>query len=191
MRFLRTVSRRTGAPGPRRSFVVERVESRVLFAVPDGFTESLVVSGVSNPTAMGFAPDGRLFVSQQDGNLRVVKDGQLLSKPFVKVAAQHVGERGLFGIAFDPSFASNKYVYVFYTRADSSGVARNRVSRFTASGDVAVADSERVLLEGDPLTSYTGHNSGALHFGADGKLYVTIGDNRVAGAPARTDNLLG
>ena len=160
-------------------------------AVPAGFAESVFVSGVTRATAMAFAPDGRLFVSQKDGNLRVVKGGNLLTTPFVKLPVHNVGERGLFGVAFDPNFTANKYVYVFYTRSDGSGGYVNRVSRFTANGDVAVAGSEKVLIEGDSLGTNTGHNGGALHFGKDGKLYITTGDNQNSSAPAQKNNLFG
>src|SRR5262245_22724017 len=83
--------------------------------LPEGFAESEVAREIANPTAMEFAPDGRLFVCQQDGQLRVIKDGALLSEPFVSVATDWNGERGLLGIAFDPGFATNQFLYVYYT----------------------------------------------------------------------------
>ena len=81
--------------------------------LPSGFSETLVASGLSNPTTMQFAPDGRLFISEQGGRLRVVKGGSLLPTPFVSVTVNSSGERGLLGIAFDPAFASNHFVYVY------------------------------------------------------------------------------
>lgn len=84
----------SGLPGPARAT-----------DLPPGFVETHVAS-VTSPTTMEFAPDGRLFVSQQAGQLRVVKNGVLLPQPFVTVAASSVGERGLLGIAFDPNFAA-------------------------------------------------------------------------------------
>ena len=91
----------------------------VTATVPSGFTETLVTSGLTNPTAMAFAPDGRLFVAQQGGQLRVIKNGVLLAAPFLTVAVTSNSERGLLGVAFDPTFATatNKYVYVYYTTA--------------------------------------------------------------------------
>src|SRR5690349_23713435 len=85
--------------------------------LPTGFSEVLVASGLSSPTAMQFAPDGRLFVCEQGGRLRVIKNGALLSTPFTTVATTSSGERGLLGVAFDPNFAVNHYVYVYYTVA--------------------------------------------------------------------------
>lgn len=145
--------------------------------LPVGFTETLIASGLSNPTAMQFAPDGRLFVCEQGGALRVVKNGALVATPFVNIAVDSNGERGLLGIAFDPDFATNQYVYVYYTT--STAPIHNRVSRFTANGDVAVAGSEAVIVDLDSLSA-TNHNGGAINFGPDGKLYIAVGDNAVA-----------
>jgi glucose/arabinose dehydrogenase len=139
-----------------------------------GFGESLVAEGLNSPTAMAFAPDGRLFVCEQGGQLRVVKNGLLLPTPFLAVDANDSGERGLLGVAFDPNFETEPYVYVYYTAAGAG--THNRVSRFTAAGDVAVPDSELVLLELPPLVAVN-HNGGALHFGPDDLLYVAVGEN--------------
>jgi glucose/arabinose dehydrogenase len=146
--------------------------------LPGGFTEALVASGLSNPTAMQFAPDGRLFVAQQGGALRVIKNGALLATPFVSLSVDPSGERGLLGVAFDPNFASNQYVYVYYTVPSGPGVTvHNRISRFTANGDVAVPGSEVFIVDLDNLSTATNHNGGAIDFGPDGKLYVAVGDN--------------
>ena len=142
--------------------------------VPAGFVDSTFVQVPADATAMQFAPDGRLFVCQQSGKLRVVQDGTLLSTPFLTLPVDSIGERGLLGVAFDPDFERNQYVYVHYTA--TTPTIHNRVSRFTANGNVAVAGSELVLLNLDPLTARN-HNGGALHFGNDGKLYIAVGDN--------------
>src|SRR5687768_15264462 len=157
--------------------------------LPSGFTETRVVSGLPSPTAMAFAPDGRLFVAEQGGRLRVVKNGQLLATPFLTVSVSSVGERGLLGVTFDPNFATNRFVYVYYTA--TSPAVHNRLSRFTANGDVAVAGSETVLLELNNLSSATNHNGGALHFGNDGKLYVAVGENATGSHSQTLSNLLG
>ncbi len=127
---------------------------------------------------MSFAPDGRLFVCEQGGRLRVIKDGALLTQPFLTLSVSSSGERGLLGVAFDPNFASNGFVYVYYTT--SASPIHNRVSRFTASAsnpDVVAAGSEVQLLNLPNLSSATNHNGGAIHFGTDGKLYIAVGDN--------------
>ena len=158
-------------------------------AVPSGFAQTTLVTGLANPTAMAFAPDGRLFVATQAGALRVVKDGALLTTPFLTVTVSSSGERGLLGVAFDPAFTTNRFVYVYYTA--TTPVVHNRVSRFTADGDVALAGSEVVLLDLDPLSTATNHNGGALHFGSDGKLYVGVGDNANGANAQSLSNLLG
>jgi glucose/arabinose dehydrogenase len=159
--------------------------------VPPGFTDSTVASGLASPTAMEIAPDGRIFVSQQAGALRVIKNGSLLATPFLSLAVNSSCERGLLGVAFDPAFASNRHLYVYYTTA--AAPIHNRVSRFTASAanpDVVQAGSEVVLLDLESLSA-TNHNGGALHFGADGKLYVAAGENAVGSNSQALTNLLG
>jgi glucose/arabinose dehydrogenase len=157
--------------------------------LPTGFTDTEWVSGLSRPYQMEFAPDGRLFVSQQGGRLRVIKNGVLQPTAFVTLSVDSRGDRGLIGIAFDPDFSVNHFVYVYYTTP--TPVPHNRVSRFTADGDVAVPGSETVLIELEDLGASTLHNGGSIHFGGDGKLYITTGDN-VQGALAQSmTSLLG
>ena len=155
--------------------------------LPAGFTE-VSYGGISGGTAMAVAPDGRIFVCEQGGKLRVIKNGAFLATPFLTLTVDSNGERGLLGIAFDPNFVTNQYVYVYYTVPTAP--IHNRLSRFTANGDVAVAGSEFVLLNLDNLTA-TNHNGGALHFGLDGKLYVAVGENAVASNAQTLTNLLG
>src|SRR5688500_548474 len=157
--------------------------------LPAGFTETQVATGLTNPTAMEFAPDGRLFVCQQAGQLRVIKNGVLLAIPFLSLTVDPSGERGLLGIAFDPNFATNNFVYVYYTATTTP--RHNRVSRFTANGDVAVAGSEVAILDLDNLSSATNHNGGAIHFGPDGKLYVAVGENANGSNSQTLNNRLG
>ena len=150
---------------------------RVAYAatVPSGFTDSVVAAGLSNPTAMAINSDGRIFVCEQGGTLRVIKNGALLATPFLTVTVDSSGERGLLGVAFDPNFVSNQLVYVYYTA--TTPTVHNRISRFTAAGDVAMAGSEVTVMDMPDLSTATNHNGGALHFGPDGNLYVAIGDN--------------
>jgi glucose/arabinose dehydrogenase len=174
-------------------------------SVRAGFVVKTAVDGLNQPTAMAFAPDGRLFIAEQGGTLRIAKLDQgtwsLLQTPFLQLAVDAGGERGLLGVALHPDFANSGKVYVYHTVAGSP--AHNRVSEFTANGDVAMGGSgtptEVVGFDIDDLTSATNHNGGALHFGIDGKLYVAVGDNATglaAGDPATSppqelDNLLG
>ncbi|HEY7270852.1 MAG TPA: PQQ-dependent sugar dehydrogenase, partial [Dehalococcoidia bacterium] len=177
------------APGLLNLLTHTAFHADAAVTVPAGFADSTVASGLTNPTAMTFAPDGRIFVAQQGGQLRVIKNGTLLATPFVSLTVDSTNERGLLGVAFDPNFGANHYVYVYYTA--TTPAAHNRVSRFVADGDVAQAGSETVLLDLDNLSSATNHNGGAIHFGPDGKLYIGVGEN-ANGANAQTlANLLG
>ena len=182
--------------GPRRPLTILLILALFALAasarsatLPTGFTETLVANGLSTPTAFAFAPDGRIFVAQQGGQLRVIKNGTLLATPFLTVTVSSSGERGLLGVTFDPDFATNQFVYVYYTA--TTPAIHNRVSRFTASGDVAVAGSETILLELNNLSTATNHNGGAMHFGPDGKLYIAVGENANGSNSQTLGNLLG
>src|SRR5688572_17979082 len=160
----------------------------VAATLASGFSETLIAGGLRRPTAMALAPDGRLFVCEQDGALRVIDNGVLLAAPFVSLTVNSVGERGLLGVAFDPNFHSNRFVYVYYTATTPN--IHNRVSRFTAAGDVAQAGTEMILMDLEPLGA-TNHNGGAIHFGNDGKLYIAVGENAVGSNSQTLANRLG
>jgi glucose/arabinose dehydrogenase len=157
--------------------------------LPGTFVETSFATLGAQPTSMAFAPDGRLFVTLQNGNLRVIKNGTLLATPALTLTVDGTGERGLLGVEFDPNFASNQFIYVYYTTPTPA--VHNRVSRFTMSGDVAVAGSELVLLELDNLSTDLHHNGGSIHFGTDGKLYIATGDNSSNTNSQSMSSLLG
>lgn len=154
---------------------------------PAGFSQQMVANGFVKPSVFAFAPDGRLFVAQQTGAVRVVKNGSLLVRPFVKITVNATGERGLQGIAFDPAFNTNHYIYVYYTLPSK---VNNRISRFTASGDTVVPGSETVVLDLDSVHSVN-DNGGILQFGLDGKLYVSVGENSNPPNAQNLDTYLG
>ena len=137
---------------------------------------------------MAFAPDGRLFVLTQDGACLVVKNGELVPRPFVTISVNNLGERGLLGVAFDPAFSSNGWVYFYHTVPGP--VVRNRITRWTAAGDVAVPGSDVIIKEFEPLTAVF-HNGGELQFGPNNKLYVGVGDNARAGSAQSLDTSFG
>lgn len=145
------------------------------------FEDSVLAWGLEAPTAMVFAPDGRLFVAERSGDVRIIKDGVLLEQPFLSLPVDYVCcERGLLGITLDPDFSANGIVYVYYTTAGEP--IHSRVSRFAAdpaNPDVALAGSEVPILDLEPLAPNF-HNGGAIHFGGDGKLYIAVGDNLVS-----------
>jgi glucose/arabinose dehydrogenase len=157
--------------------------------LPNGFSETLVTGGLSAPTAMAFTPDGRLFVCQQGGQLRVIENGTLLPTPFVSLTVNSSGERGLLGVAIDPNFTSNQFVYVYYTA--TTPAIHNRISRFTANGNVAAGGSEVVLLDLDNLSGATNHNGGGIHFALDGTLIAGVGENATTSNAQTLNNLLG
>jgi glucose/arabinose dehydrogenase/disulfide oxidoreductase YuzD len=156
--------------------------------LPSGFVETQF-PGLNAPTAMALAPDDRIFVCEQAGTLRVIKNGALLSTPFVTLTVNSSGERGLLGVAFDPNFATNNFIYLYYTA--TTPAIHNRVSRFTANGDVVVPGSEVIVLDLNNLSGATNHNGGAIHFGPDGKLYIAVGENANPANAQSFSNLLG
>jgi glucose/arabinose dehydrogenase len=160
--------------------------------LPSGFTRSPVVGGLTNPTDMEFAPDGRLFVAEQAGKLRIVKpDGTLTTFLDISARVDSTGERGLLGVAFDPNFSTNHFVYLYFTReATATTPAHNRVVRVFASGGRAVAGSEKLIFRLDNQSTQ-GHQGGAIDFDKDGKLYIATGDNRTPGNAQKLTNLFG
>jgi putative heme-binding domain-containing protein len=160
--------------------------------LPPGFRAHVVAAGLTGATALEVAPDGRVFVCEQTGALRVIKEGKLLPAPFVKLPVDATWERGLIGVTVAPDFPKAPHVFVCYVAARP--YPHHVVSRFTAAGDVAAPGSEKILLEGDDQTKLggdvpAGHQGGALHFGKDGRLYIAIGD-QTAGKPAQELNSL-
>jgi glucose/arabinose dehydrogenase len=155
----------------------------------------VVADGLRGPVDVVAADDGtdRIFVVQQEGQIRVVRDGALVDQPFLDIAERISagGERGLLGLALHPDFPEDPRFFVDYTDVDGDTV----ISSFTQSLDADSADpeSERVLMRiGQPFPN---HNGGAVVFGADGMLYIAMGDGGSAGDPQgngqRLDTHLG
>jgi glucose/arabinose dehydrogenase len=141
-----------------------------------------VVTGLQNPLYLTApAGDDRLFVVEQPGRIRVVRNGALLPTPYLDIGARisSGGERGLLGLAFHPSYATNGYFYVDYT--DASGDTRIERYRVSADPDVADPASASLVLAVDQ--PYANHNGGMLLFGRDGMLYVGMGDGGSGGDP--------
>lgn len=150
-------------------------QRRLLAIVPAGFSDTAWGSAYGQTTTMQFAPDGRLFVARQNGELHIINASGTSLGAAIDLNVDSTGERGLLGIAFDPSFASNGYIYLYYTVPSP---LHNRISRFTVSGNTIAAASEVILMDLQNLNAAaTNHNGGALHIGPDGKLYVAVGEN--------------
>jgi glucose/arabinose dehydrogenase len=145
-----------------------------------GFDDSLLAS-LPKPTALAFTPDGRLLVTSQPGVLRVIAGGSLLPTPALDLSASTCadGERGLLGVAVDPSFADNHLIYLYRTVA-SGGACVNRVSRFVLGDDNLVDPASEQPLLNSPSPGCC-HEAGDLHFGNDGNLYVSVGDGGLGG----------
>lgn len=141
--------------------------------LPSGISDTELNHGLSYPTAMDVAPDGRVFYTQKNGWVRIIKNGTILSNPFLIRSVSQERERGLFGIALDPNFAQNQYVYIRYT---TSGTCHNILERVTAQGDVVQPGSGTILLDMGACMGVGSHNGGTIHFGAGGKLFTTIGE---------------
>ncbi len=154
-------------------------------AAPAGLTDTTLPAAVSNPLSSPTAitpilDSGRALVLEKGGAVRVLQsDGTLLSSDALTLNVCTDSEEGLLGAAVDPGFASNGFVYLYYTRnagnCASSNGRFNRVSRFTMTGDTIEPASEVVLLDNMNIPAGN-HNGGDLHIGNDGDLYVTVGD---------------
>jgi glucose/arabinose dehydrogenase len=141
---------------------------------------------------MEFAPDGRLFVAEQAGRVRIAKpDGTLTTFLNISTKVDSSGERGLQALTFDPGFSTNRYVYLHYTKkATSTTPVHNRVVRVTASGDKVVAGSEKLIFRLGNQTS-DHHMGGSIEFRKDGKLYIATGDNETPDKAQQLTNLFG
>ncbi len=157
-------------------------------ASPKPLTVATLATDLVAPWALAFAPDGRIFVTERPGRLRVLTaDGELAPEPVTVIAdVAATGEGGLLGLALDPAFATNRRLYLYYTyRAD--GGLRNRVVRYTETqGRLA---NRTVLLENIPGANI--HNGGRIAFGPDDKLYITTGDAAQAALAQDRDSLAG
>jgi glucose/arabinose dehydrogenase/PKD repeat protein len=167
-----------------------------LAAAPNGFTDEVVagLNDLDDPTAFAFLPNGHMLIAQQGGQLLRYADGVLNPTPVLDLAAVICSdfERGLLGVAIDPEYLANKYIYVYYTaKRPPNACSRNnintdpvnRVSRFTIN-DAGQAVSEFILVDNIPSPNGN-HNAGDLQFGHDGLLYIAIGDGgREYGAPS-------
>jgi len=147
------------------------------------------VTGLDVPWEMAFAPDGRIFITERPGNIRIIREGQLQAEPWMTLDVAAVGEGGLLGLAVDPDFPNSPFIYVAYTYRDGSGNLKNRLERLredTASGN---AVQDRVLLDG--VEGASNHDGGRVKFGPDGKLYWTMGDAGNADAAQDIESLNG
>ncbi|TLZ68224.1 MAG: PQQ-dependent sugar dehydrogenase [Methanobacteriota archaeon] len=141
-------------------------------------TLSPVQTGLDWPVALAFASDGRVFYAERNtGAIRIIENGSVLPTPFFTLSnTATAGERGLLGLALDPGFPANPWVYAYQTYNDAANASTyNRIVRIQASGDTG--GSLSVILQMPPLSSATNHNGGVIAFGPDGKLWAVVGEN--------------
>jgi hypothetical protein len=139
---------------------------------------NVLLTGLNFPVSLKFAPDGRIFYTEKDtGNIRIIQQsGTLLPAPFATIGSIIItGETGLLGIALDPAFSSNNYVYVYYTYRDSQSFTRGHIVRYTANSNTGTSPKDIFdVTSSAPNTVY--HNGGYIKFGPDGKLYAMVGE---------------
>lgn len=186
-------ARTRNAAGQRSAWASATVSFGGSATLPQGFSKNESwVSGLNSATAFTQAPDGRFFVAEQGGAVRVVKNGALLAGAAHQLSVDATGERGLIGLTVAPDFASSGRLYVHYT--SPQGGAHNRISRILLSNDVSngLEDTDLGLpIELPNLSGATNHNGGALHFGVDGKLYIGVGDNANGAQAANLSSVFG
>ncbi len=154
-----------------------------------------IADGFFKPLGIEHAGDGRLFVLEQTGTIRILENGQVRPAPFLDITDRvnsNANEQGLLGLAFHPAYAANGRFFLNYSRFDGATViAEYRVN--TADPNTADRNSEKVLLV--IAQPYENHNGGQIRFGPDGYLYIGMGDGGSQGDPLNAgqspDNLLG
>jgi len=144
--------------------------------LPPGLTlkaDPFITSGLSAPVFLAQPlDDGRIFVVEQGGRIRLVKNGVLQTTPFLNISTRVLccGERGLLSVAFHPQYATNHYFYVYFTSQTTGDI---RIERFTTTANPEVADPATTkLIFTTPHPSGSNHNGGLVTFGPDGMLYV-------------------
>ena len=165
-------------------------------SVPDGFVVAEVAGEIDAATALTVSPDGRVFIAEQTGKIRIVENDVLLKPAAIDLADRldTWWERGLLGMALHPDFPASPFLYVVYVAKEPH--SHHVISRFTIAGNEIDADNELVLLRGENQADYKasrkgGHQGGPIVFGADGMLYIGLGE-LTAKKPSRTlDTIYG
>ncbi len=158
--------------------------------VHGAITQQVISTEVSSITNMAIDPlDGRIFVTKQTGSVAILSpSGALLNGNAISLSVNSDGERGLLGLAFSPTYATDRLIYFYYTVPSP---LHNRVSRFKVNGDSIDKGSEQIILDLDGLSAANNHNGGSIHFSAGGKLYIGVGENADKSNSQKMTNLLG
>ena len=146
----------------------------------------IIAEGLQAPRSIDISKDGRIFVSEKRGSIRVVENGTLLTEPVGEIKAENIGDAGLRGLTLHPNFTQNHLFYVYYTYSNSTGLF-NKVLMLTESNN-RIIDS-KTILDGIPGDEY--RDGGRIKFGPDGKLYVSTGDASIPELSQNLDSLAG
>lgn len=141
---------------------------------PDRFEKSVVASGLIQPMEMAIAPDGLIYLIELGGDLKCIDPASNSVRTLGRISVTTIQENGLIGIALDPGFATNQWMYLQYSPPDFSG---QRISRFTIRDGLLDLSSEIQLLQYEEQRQECCHHAGSMEFGPDGNLYIGTGDN--------------
>ncbi len=144
-----------------------------------GFRTEISVENLDTPWAIDFLPDDRLIFTERQGRVSILDNGNI--SVIANINVSEVSESGLLGIAVDPGFTKNKYIYLYYTHENG-----NRVSRFILNNKL---ENEFILLDNIPNAQF--HDGGRIKFGPDGKLYITTGDATIPSTAQDINSLAG
>ncbi len=139
-----------------------------------------IAENLTIPWSIDWTPDGTIFFTERNGNLRVIEDGVLVNEPILTLSVGGV-EGGMLGVAVDPNYSDNNYIYLYYTYNEFLS-ASNKVVRYVVTDGTVTED--KVLIDGIPAGPF--HDGGRIQFGPDGKLYITTGE---AGNPELAQDL--
>ena len=142
--------------------------------IPPNVSWETLAAHLDTLWAIDFAPDGRLFITERPGRIRVIERGQLRVEPWMVLEVAAAGEAGLMGLALDPEFAKNPFVYVAYSYRAANGRLQNRLVRLREDAKLGRGVLDKVLI--DNAAGSNNHDGGRVKFGPDRKLYWTVGD---------------
>ena len=149
---------------------------------PERLSKTTLLSDLNRPMELEVAPDGRIFFIELDGAFRVLNPKSKEVTEIRKFEVARKGEVGLIGLALDPDFQKNNWVYLQYSPI---GLTSQRTSRFTLNGNKIVEGSEKILIEFHEPNGTGAHHAGSLEFAPDGCLFISTGDNTSPGGDSK------